>query len=88
MQGIKISTVLTLKLNGLRENEIKWAPQKCPNFDSKCPGSRGIAKTYVAKVLLDTLYSPSLIGLLVICATGNILCITRDTDHAFPGLPG
>ena len=49
MIGIKIRAVLTLELNGLHE--------KVPNFGSRCPGSREIAKTQVAKVLWDTLYS-------------------------------
>ena len=48
MIGIKIRTVLNLEFNGLHEN--------VQDFDSRCPGSREITKTYVAKVLWDTLY--------------------------------
>ena len=52
MLGIKIRTVLKLKLN--------WLHGNVPNFNSRCPGSREIAKTQVAKVLWDTLYCTAL----------------------------
>ena len=48
MIGFKIRTALNLELNGLHKN--------VQHFNSRFPGSREIAQTWVAKVLRDTLY--------------------------------